>query len=322
MNKIRVAVIRGGISDEYAVSLKTGAAVLTNLPDHYQCIDVLIDTKGVWHCNSVPQSPQRIFSHVDVVFNALHGYYGEDGKLQHLLESFGIPYTGSDSLSSALGMNKALTKRSYKEEGIPTPYYATIGRGDNIHHEASEIYKQFPHPAIIKPTNGGSSFGVTIVRNLDEFLAAITNELSYSREALVEEYHEGFEVTCAIIENFRGEAYYALPPIEIVPATHCAFFDYDAKYNGHSQELCPAPSLSLAQKREVIALARRAHRALGLRHYSRTDMIVTKEGITVLETNTLPGLTEGSLVPLALEAVGCPLSVFLDHIIREAMRRK
>ncbi len=323
MHTIRVGVIRGGISDEYDVSLKTGGAVLRNLKAAiYEPVDVLIDRKGIWHMGGIPYTPERILRHLDVVFNALHGYYGEDGKVQTLLDAFRVPYTGSNAIASAMGMHKALAKQVFQMEGLATPYYALVRRGEDTAQTAHNLFRRFPQPSIIKPVDGGSSVGIAIARSFEEFHRALADHNHRGVEALVEEYHPGREVTCGVIDGFRGECHYALPPVEIIPPPASSFFDYEAKYGGATRELCPAPSLSDDEKRMVMEMAVRAHKAIGARHYSRSDFIISRRGIQILEINTLPGLTEHSLIPKSLAAVGCSLSDFLDHVVTLALQKK
>lgn len=315
-----VGVVRGGMSPEYEVSLKTGGAVLKHLPRHYKKVDVLIDKDGLWHKDGVPSSPDRIIRSVDVIFNALHGYYGEDGKIQKELDRFGIRYTGSDSVSSAVGMNKILTKRAFLKQKIKTPVYTTVRREEGL-SRASRVFGAISQPWVIKPATLGSSIGVTIARSFDALQSALERAFEYSDAAIVEEYIRGREATCGVIENFRGEAYYALPPIEIIPQSRGEFFDYSAKYNGETKELCPS-HFSLGEKKMLIEMAVAAHKAIGARHYSRSDFIVSPRGIFALETNTLPGLTPESLVPKACEAIGLSFSDFLDHVISLALHKR
>jgi D-alanine-D-alanine ligase len=159
-----------------------------------------------------------------------------------------------------------------------------------------------------------------IANTFDDFLEGIYNAFAEDSGVLIEERKQGKEISCGVVEHFRGEAIYVFPPIEIITPQEKKFFDYEAKYTGISQELCPAPGLSNNEKKEVIEMTRRAHTAFGLRHYSRADFIVTPKGAYLLEVNTLPGLTEESLLPKAVEAVGWMLPDFLDHLITLALK--
>ncbi|MES3030795.1 MAG: D-alanine--D-alanine ligase [Patescibacteria group bacterium] len=323
MHKIRVGVLRGGPSSEYDVSLKTGAAVLENLsPDIYHARDILIDKQGVWHVGGIQVEPHTALEHVDVVFNALHGQYGEDGKVQHILEFNGVPFTGSNSFASAIGMNKELSKNVYKKAGLKTPQSRLVERGHDLENERREIFKLFPLPLVVKPTAAGSSIGVAIVKDFTSFSEALEEAFKHGDTVLVEEYIQGKEATCGVIDHFRDQVHYALPPIEVRPPKG-NFFDYKAKYGeDHAEKIVPG-NFTEAEKKELEKLAILAHQALGLRHYSRSDFIVhPRRGIFILETNTLPGLTQDSLVPTALASVGSSLSHFLHHLVELAISRK
>lgn len=328
MNLIRVGVLRGGPSHEYDVSIKSGGTVLKHLSkDKYHAHDIFIDRDGVWHMSGLPVDPHDALSRLDVVVNALHGAYGEDGKVQHLLDRQGIPYTGSGALASAIGMNKALSKKEYEKRGLRTPRHVLVRREDvltkgDFEEKLLHIFRSLPVPVVTKPVSSGSSVGVSVVKGFHEFEDAIIEAFKYGDTVLVEEFIPGVEATCGVIDGFRGDELYALPPIEI-RAKHGGIFDYDAKYKeGMSDEIVPG-NFTHEQKEEIMRLAREAHRALGLRHYSRSDFIVTpRRGIYILETNTLPGMTDASLVPKALSAVGVGLPEFLDHIIGLALEGK
>ena len=322
MTKKKVGVLRGGPSSEYEVSLKTGKSVMDSLADRYQVLDIFIDKNGVWHYLGAPIAPEKVFKKVDVIFNALHGVYGEDGTVQKLLDTFAIPYTGSTALASAVGMNKVLSKKAYKNNKLKTPLHKTISRGSNILAEISKLFKSFPMPVVVKPVNGGSSVGTAIAKTMADLEQAVTDALKYSDTALIEEFIAGKEATCGVVDKFRNEPVYTLLPVEIRKPTDAPFFDYRAKYGGGSEEICPG-NFTEKEKKIIQEMAREAHKALGLRHYSRSDFIIhPRRGIYILETNTLPGLTSESLLPKSLKAVGCTLPDFLDHLIKLALNNK
>ncbi len=320
MARIKVGIIRGGPSSEYDVSLKTGAAVLKNLPEKYEPVDIFIDKKGEWYARGIVARPERVLPHLDVACIALHGKYGEDGQVQRMLETHRIPYAGSEPLPSALGLNKHLAKEAFKKHGLRVPYHTLLRGGEMSERQIVDAYRRIPQPSVVKPVDGGSSVGVYLARSFFEFKRALKNAALHSSVVLAEEFIPGTEATCGVVERFRGAAQYALPPIEIVPPQGKTFFDYEAKYGGASQELCPA-SFSAPVKREIEDIALAAHRALGLRHYSRADFIVSPRGVYLLEINSLPGLTEQSLLPKACVAVGLSFPQFLDHVLTLAMRK-
>ena len=319
MSSIRVGVLRGGPSLEHEVSLKTGESVLRNLPKYYSAKDIFISKEGEWHLDGKPAHHERIFRHIDVVFNALHGEYGEDGKVQQLLEAFGIPYTGSGVMASALGMNKILARQAFKSAGLRVPFGFEIVLENELAETAKKIFRNMPPPWVIKYPSGGSSVGVSIARNFEDLEGALEKVSALSSKILIEEYIKGREATCGVIDEFRNQKHYALPIVEIIPPSKSGFFSYDAKYGGETQELCPA-NFDMAVKRVVEAMAVSAHNAIGARHYSRSDFIVSKKGIYILEINTLPGLTAESLLPKALNAVGSSHRELLEHLITLALK--
>lgn len=327
MKKIRVGVVRGGPSSEYEVSLKSGSSVLSILrekfEDKYHPVDIFIDRNGYFHLDGIATELNDIVHRTDVIFNALHGEYGEDGKIQTFFETHGIPFTGSGSLASAVGMNKTLSKKAFKSHNIKTPVGQEISRKDietDVDKVVRGLFESFHLPAVVKPTNGGSSVGTYIVKEYIDLKSALQDAAKYSDSVLIEEFVPGVEATCGVIDNFRNSRFYALPPIEIVSEKE--FFDFEAKYAGKSQEIVPA-RFSLETKIEIEEIAKKIHESMGLRHYSRSDFIIhPKKGIYALEVNTLPGLTNESLLPKALNAVGSNLPEFIDHVIQLALLNK
>lgn len=326
VNRIRIGVLRGGPSNEYEISLKTGAAVLAALRDklshRYDAVDVYVDKEGMWHVNGIAIDPSQSHHHFDMAWNSLHGSYGEDGKLQAFLEAHGIPFSGSGSLASAVGMNKSLSKKVFRDNGIKTPFWKEVRAevvGEDVSDAAEKLFNNTVLPVVVKPANSGSSVGVSIVRTKADIEPALREALKHGDSVIIEEYIPGAEATCGVIEGYRGKELYALPPIEIRPKNQ--FFDYHAKYGGQAEEIIPAtfpPDI----KEAIETLAKDIHRLLKLKHYSRSDFIIhPKRGIFALETNTLPGMTDGSLFPKALRSVGSSLHEFVDHIIRMELDR-
>lgn len=314
--KIRVAVLRGGPSSEYEVSLKTGAAALAHIPrERFEPFDVFISRACVWHKNGLASAPEVILCNTDAVFNALHGEWGEDGGVQEVLDAFGARYTGSGRFASRLAMQKAFAKSVLEKYGVKTPVWRVLERGDAVDDIAAVLHRSFPQPSVIKPAGLGSSVGVSIVRTISEITDALARAFALSETTLVEEYIAGKEATVGVVEGFRGQELYSFLPIEIVPALGSSFFDYDAKYGGQSQEICPG-RFTAEESTELQKVAAHVHRTLGLRHYSRSDFIIhPRRGIYFLEVNTLPGLTHESLLPKSLTAVGSSLSEFLEHVL-------
>ena len=319
MTKLRVGVVRGGPSSEYPISLKTGESVLRHLnTEKYRPVDVLISREGDWYMNGVRTDLPNIAHHVDVIWNAMHGSFGEDGKVQRLFDSFDIPYTGSGALASAIGMHKGLAKERFRGASLRVPEGEVIVEEDSLEDALLEIMEKLEFPMIVKPVSGGSSVATAIVRTFEELVGAVIEAGCYG-DVLIEEVIEGKEATVCVVDSKASDEHFVLFPIEIVPPPHNDFFDYDAKYSGKSAEICPG-RFSLAKHGELRELAIRAHRAINARHYSRSDFIIADDGtIYILEINTLPGLTEESLVPKALRAGGVEFPEFLDHVIELAL---
>lgn len=316
-----VGVLRGGPSREHEVSLKTGAAMLANLPeDRYLAKDIYIDRQGQWHDRGRATTPDRVLRQIDVALVGLHGEYGEDGEVQKILELFGVPYTGSDSFASYLAMHKLMSKIRAQEAGLLTPDFRHVEHIEDIEAITHEIIRTFHQPVVVKPIGWGSSVGVSVVGGYASVLAALETLFAEGAQSvLVEEYIRGREATVGVVEGLRGEDFYTLPAVEIIPPEG-DFFSYNSKYSGETREVCPG-NFSRVESEELQRLARLMHRELELRHYSRSDFIVTPRGVYYLETNTLPGLTDESLLPKSLASVGVSFPDFLTHLINLALER-
>ncbi len=320
MYKTIVGVLRGGPSDEYEVSLKTGQSVISSLLEGgYEVKDILIDRNGEWYMRGVPVEPARVFNQVDVVFNALHGKYGEDGTVQRLLDTNGVKYTGSDALSSAIAMNKVLTKEVLKNAVFKHAQHHVLRKGEIEENTIVKLWRTFPQPCVVKPATGGSSVATRVVYSFDDFVFAIASAFCHADIVLIEQYIKGREATVAVADAFRGEDVYTFPPVEIM-VNSSDFFDYDEKYGGVASEVCPAHFDSDITD-ALIDSAKYVHNVIGLRDYSRSDFIVASDGVYFLEVNTLPGLTQESLVPKSVSAVGATLPQFLTHLVELAKKR-
>ncbi len=322
MSRKRVGVIRGGPSSEYVVSIKTGANVLSQLDkEKYIPIDILITPRGDWFMDGVRTDPSSASHHVDVFFNALHGEFGEDGKIQQLFRTLNIPHTGSSVIPSVMGMHKGLAKERFADVGIHTPKGEVVAKGDIGVDTVFRLFRNQHMPVIVKPVSGGSSVATKIVSTFDELTSAIEEASAYG-DVLVEEYIKGKEATVCVVDSMTPGEHFVLHPIEIALAKENAIFDYDAKYSGSTLEICPG-NFTLGTQATLRDLARKAHQAIGAEHYSRSDFIVTPDGkIYILEINTQPGLTADSLLPKALKAGNITFPHFLDHVIGLALSRK
>ena len=291
-SKVKVAVLRGGPSSEYETSLKTGARVislLNDLADIYEPLDIFISRSGEWHVEGLVREPHQALQHADVVWNALHGRFGEDGQVQKLLENLRKPFTGSSQMSSFLSANKHLTKDLYEQAGLLTPRHALV-MGGYTNDDLVSIFRNYLHPVIVKPANSGSSIGTSIATSFKELKDAVDLALTHAQRVLVEEFVKGKEATCGVVESMRGEHLYAL---------------------------LPHGNLSVLENKRVEEMAKRAHEVLSLRHYSDSDFVVTDKGkIYILETNSSPVLAEDSTFHHSLGAVGLRHHDFVDHVIR------
>jgi D-alanine-D-alanine ligase len=310
MTKLKVALLSGGLSAEREVSVKGGSEVLKALDkERYDVTryDPATDMETL-----VSDAPS-----IDVAFIVLHGRYGEDGTVQGLLDLLGIPYQGSGVLGSALAMDKWISKRLYKEAGLPVPPFEVLAQEQR--EEGRSFAERLGYPLVVKPRCGGSSIGTTIVNDPKGLEEALPRAFRHGCQVILETYLKGTEITGGVLGNDNLQA---LPIVEILPGTAYTFFDYEAKYKeGATQEVCPA-RVSEPLAEQARSCARTAHRALCCRGYSRTDMIIHDETIYVLETNTIPGMTPVSLFPLAAKTAGFSFSQLLDRLIQLALQDK
>ncbi len=314
--KTVVGVIRGGRSNEYDSSLATGNTVLENLSNEkYLTVDIFIDKDGIWHVSGKPIEPFKILRQVDVVYNCLHGEYGEDGEVQKLFEMHGVPFVGSDSFASFISMHKIFSKDKAISLGINTPKYTLIEAEDDVEEKVCEIVRTYMQPVIVKPVFGGSSIGVSVVGGyVPVYNSVVSLIASGAKGVFVEEFVRGREVSVSVVDGLRGERLYAAPVIEITTPEKEDHFSYEIKRDNLAQKTCPA-HLPSEVSGELTQYAREMHKALNLRHYSRSDFIVSQNGIYYIETNSLPGLSSSSLLPESLSSVGVSMSEFLEHVV-------
>ena len=307
MGKLTIALLSGGISSEREVSLNSGKEVFAALDKSKY--DVLRYDPKTDIDRLIADAPK-----IDAALIILHGPYGEDGTVQGLLDLLHIPYQGSGVLGSALAMNKLASKQLYEKSGLPVPAFTVVERHQSF--DVDQICLQFGLPLVVKPVVGGSSVGMSIVNAAEDLAAAIEKAFLEDDSVIIEAYVKGTEITVGIIGNRQLEA---LPLIEIIPGDDHAFFDYEAKYTpGQTQEICPAridPKLAEIAQR----YAKIAHRALFCEGYSRSDFILKGNQFFILETNTIPGVTANSLLPLAARTAGIEFSQLFDRLIELAL---
>ena len=303
MKKLRLALIAGGFSGERDVSLRSGDAVEKALDPAKYAVTKYDPRDGLAR---LVEDRDRI----DLAFILLHGKFGEDGSIQGFLDLLGIPYVGSGVLASAMALNKKVAKDLYRLAGLRVV--------DDVHLtgrsavSVEQILERLGPSTVVKPVSEGSSLGVAVCHGPEELKRGLERAFDYDQEVLVERFVRGTEVTCCVLGN---EVLEALPLIEIIPNPQHTFFDYQAKYTpGATNEICPA-RVSARSAQEARSSAKRAHRALGCRVWSRSDMMIHRGAVYLLETNTIPGMTETSLVPLAARTAGLSFPKFVDRLI-------
>ena len=308
--KIKIVVIAGGPSSEYEVSLKTSAMVVKNLnPLKYEVTEIVVSKKGKW-----PVKIESLKKTADLAFIAMHGEFGEDGQIQKLLEKSKILYTGSDAKTSALTIDKIKTANKLKAAGVLVPTHLVFKSGATV--DLKKIAK-LGSKWVVKPVNGGSSIGTTIVSDIKEISKALKLAFKFEKQAMIQPFVAGRELTCGLVE--KGKKVIPLPPTEIIPLVS-DFFNYEAKYQvGGSKEVTPPENLDPKIIKKIQTLALKVYKVLGARHYARVDFILDKENrLWVLEINTLPGMTETSLLPQAAKVAGFSFGELLDMIISNA----
>ncbi len=340
--QIRVAVLLGGDSSEREVSFRSGVAMAEALPkERYNVTMFDVASAQTRHIGdttraaSLGDKPRHACLPVewnqlattlytmpfDVVLPAMHGGWGEDGTLQSTLDVAGIPYAGSGSHACAIAINKQVCKSFLNNAGIPVPRGVLVTNLSELQNEALSWI--FQNPIVIKPNEGGSSVAVAILKEptQENVRAGVEAALADGSSALIEEFIEGTEITVATLGE--GDSAQALPVIEIVPQDSSAFYDFEAKYApGGSQHLIP-PRLSEEINAQIAQYAVQAHRALGCRGVARSDYIVTANGdIYFLELNTIPGMTETSLVPDAARAAGMGFEKLVETLVEQALIKK
>jgi len=358
--KIRLGILFGGRSGEHEVSLTSAASVLKALdPDKYEVVPIGITREGRWLVGSsadkllpgvlengrpvtasvdptgprlIPLSPDPIATRgaagseargpeVDVIFPLLHGTFGEDGTVQGLLELAGIPYVGAGVLGSAVGMDKDVMKRLFRDARLPIVKWVTVLRGEWEEHPArvrTLIERKVGYPLFVKPANLGSSVGISKVHGPKELPAALNLAVEYDRKVIIERAVDAREIECSVLGNDHPEA---SVPGEVVPVNE--FYDYEAKYLKEGSELIIPAKLRPRQTKRVQQLAVRAFQAVDGAGMARVDFLLDRRtaGLFVNELNTIPGFTPISMYPKLWEASGLPYPKLVDRLVELAIER-
>lgn len=330
MTRKHVAVLMGGMSSEHDVSIASGTMVAESLDrERYNVTPVTVTRQGEWlFGDDAPVSiyeavPRLRDRRVDCALLALHGPFGEDGRIQGMLDLLGIPYTSSGCAASALAMDKARAKSVANDAGIRVARHIVFDLGmweADRTAVLERVQSEIGLPCVVKVPCQGSSLGMAIPQTADAFPEAVEDVFRYGSEIMAKQFVAGTEVTCAVLALTPGEEPRALPVTEIRP-TSSAYFDYEAKYTpGAAREITPADiseDLTLAVQESAV----RAHQALGCEIWSRSDYIIDADGPVWLEVNTIPGMTPTSLYPQAAAAIGISFSELMGLFVEAAMAR-
>lgn len=306
--KLKIGILFGGKSAEHEVSIVSAKNIIKALnKNKYQIFPIKINKNGNFNLNALKK--------VDLIFPVLHGPFGEDGSMQGLLKILNVPFVGPSVLGSAVGMDKDVMKRLFKEAGIQIGKFVTIRAGEKISFK--EISKKLGLPMFIKPANMGSSIGIHKVKNEKEFLAGIKDAFKYDTKIVIEEFIDGREIECAVLGNEKPKASI---PGEII--SNAEFYSYNSKYIDN-KSVCEIPAkLSKKTKKEIQNIAMKVFKTLNCEGMGRVDFFVQKNRkIIVNEINTIPGFTSISMYPKLWEASGLSLPDLLDELINLAIER-
>ena len=297
---MKVAVIMGGISSEREISLKSGMAVYDGIDKNkYDVVKIVLDSKT--------DIFEKVTNDIDFAFLALHGKFGEDGCVQSILESMDIPYSGCGPLTSALCMDKNMTKKILRDSNLPTAPWTVVKSVDDINYDEID---EIGYPVFIKPNSGGSSVATFLINSKDEVLNAVQKGLEVDDCVMIEKYIPGGEYTSFIL---NGEVF---PTISI--KANSEFFDFESKYsaNGAVEEVV---YLEESLQNEINKISQTCWKAFNCKAYVRVDVIISDGVPYVLELNTLPGMTETSLIPRSAAARGIGFSQLIDKIIEHSL---
>jgi len=301
LKKKKVAVMMGGLSREREISIKTGKAILKALTEKRYTVTAIDVREDI--------GEKLVKGKIECAFLALHGRFGEDGTIQGMLELMRIPYTGSDVLSSALAMHKIMAKKFFLCEKIPTPRFEVFQREEIKKGLQRKI--SLPLPVVVKPAREGSTIGISIVRKEEELIPAFKKAMEYDEEILIEEFMKGKEITVGILEDIP------LPMIEIIPKS--GFYDFHSKYTkGETQYILPA---RISREKYLYAqeISLKAFQTLGCSGVARVDLMTDEnENPFVIDVNTMPGMTETSLLPKAASYAGIPFEDLVERILLKA----
>jgi D-alanine-D-alanine ligase len=313
----KIGILRGGISPEYHLSLQTGANVQKALMEAgFEAIDMLLDKEGVLHIKGIPADMEKAQSSIDMVWNALHGDFAEDGRASRLLGDYGIPHTGSSTAASALAYNKSSAKEIAKNLGINTPQSLLImPEGEESVSEITQrIYRHMAPPWVLKPLSGGGSIRTYFAFTPLELAQFVEENVSHAQPFLVEQYIFGKEAAVGVIDGFRNQERYALPAVEIRSPDR-GVLTYEDR-SGEDPYVVVGGRLRADEREQLMHLAKELHSAFGANDYSQSEFIVDNRGkVWFIEFDTHPHLTNNSPFLAALDAVGASIQEFVKTVI-------
>jgi D-alanine-D-alanine ligase len=320
MNKrYKVAILRGGTSDEHHISLKSGDQLKKRIDGLQNITDITVDKQGNWFLDGTPYDYKNLTRDFDMVVNTVKGGEGENGRITKYLDTFGVKHNNAPMFASTITHNKHEFKNFLKRHEIKTPHHVVIDGEKDIPLQKRELHQKMFLPAIVKPTSNGSSIGVFLAYNFEQLNQFIDFILKRDRFALIEEYIEGLDVTAMTTNNFRGQELYSFIPVGIDTPD---IINYEHKFN-NSHTFFPIHNLSLDQKKMIEDIAKSIHSKLDLDSLATTDFRVhPKRGIYVLETNTVPSYEDNSIYEESLKMVGVSEDELVDHIIDLALNRR
>ena len=319
MDKIRLGVIYGGKSGEHEVSIMSADSVIAAVdPEKYEVVRIFISKEGWWTIAGQPLNPWDLRSYIDFALPILHGPNGEDGTVQGLLKLANIPYGGCGVLGCSVTMDKIVAKRVFASEGLKQAPYIAFSDADDVEAVMDEACRTMTFPMFVKPSNMGSSVGITKAHDREELKVAIELAERYDSRLLIEQGIDAREIESAVMGN---NVLVCGKVGEIIPGAE--FYDYDDKYfNGTSQLLIPAP-ISPEQEAEVLDMAKRAYKACGCCSFARVDFLMDKATgeIYINEINAIPGFTKISMFPMLMQAAGMKYPEIIDRIVELGYER-
>lgn len=343
MSKIRIGILRGGTSHEHETSLLSGTNLAKIFQDDltdsgryvkkYLPSDIFVDKNGIWHVGGAPKTPIDALQQHDVIINALHGEYGEDGTVQKILEQSGVPYVGNPVYPSTVTFNKEVFKQTLRNLGIKTPVSVAkkMNVSDNLAEIARELFKTFPLPAIIKPQSGSASVGVSVATNFEGLLKGLQKAITISDEVLIEEYIPGTEIVSGFVEGLGGQDTYILLPVAVTTDEKKQVMLRSKMWTGHLNnedrylgryEIELPRGLTDSHRKEMSNAIKKVKDHLGMRHYATFDFILSpRRGLYLIEADTSPHLAENAPLLTSLREAGVKARDFFKHVVGVAMGR-